>query len=95
MRRYLAITFQAAAMMLLAATPAHAEEIYSNNFSFGGEGGFVTSDCHGGCEIICDCETQTRYSIGANMLWLGRGKVDPNFLIVTPANAPAFSLLHT
>ncbi|MDA1050233.1 MAG: BBP7 family outer membrane beta-barrel protein [Planctomycetota bacterium] len=96
MRWNLTTMLRSAALILVAALSARADEVLSDELSAGWDRGFVTNDdCHGDCGLVCGCEPQTCYALSADLLWLGRGKVDPNFLIVAPANAPALSVLHT
>ncbi len=94
MRLKLAIMLPSAALILLATSPIRADKLGWDDLRFWQKGGHSAKDhCRGDCGLACDCQPQTWYSASADLLWLGRGKADPNFLIVAPANAPTDSLL--
>ncbi|MBC8354292.1 MAG: hypothetical protein H8E66_20045 [Planctomycetes bacterium] len=84
------------ALVLVGRVTVRADEVLVNDAYLGTEHGHVASDrCQGDCGLVCACEPETCYALSADLLWLGRGKVDSNFLIVAPAAAPTASVLHT
>lgn len=96
MRWKLAIMIRVVASMLIPVSPLCLNELRSSEL--GGElrSEFVANDnCQDGCGLVCSCEPQTIYSVRTDFLWLGRGSVDPNNLILTPADAPTTPLLRT
>ncbi len=102
--RWIAITtLSAVACLSFTASSASAQDVPAFNASYGGEPyasqPYVTapSSCGGDCGLICACEPETCYSIGANLLWLGRNKADTFPLIGSPANLaiPTFQHLNT
>lgn len=99
MRWKIAITVRFVMWVLIPISPLCVNELRSNELGGGlgdeySEGGYCEGDCGLLCE--CACEPQPFHSAKVNLFWLGRGKVDANDLIVTPADAPvAPALLHT
>lgn len=96
MRWNLVIPLRSIALTLIVGLPAQAADVLSGGSNYGPEQAIITNDyCQGECEIVCACEPPTYYSVRTDLLWMGRGKVDPNFLIIAPADAPALSILRT
>ncbi|MBI2480297.1 MAG: BBP7 family outer membrane beta-barrel protein [Planctomycetia bacterium] len=93
MRWTIAIKVQALLLVLLSAGVVGADDAAPYFEGPVVDNGYYTGNCGGDCGLVCVCQPETYYSIGANFLLLGRNKAQDNPLIGFPANAPTTRLL--
>ena len=96
MRWNIAMMVRLVAWALMPIAPLCVNETRSAELGGGYPSEFIANDyCQGDCGLVCACEPETIFSTKVNLLWLWRGKVDANDLILTPADAPTTPLLRT
>jgi len=94
MRWKIAIKVQAMLLALLSAGVVDADDVTPPQFAgFEVDNNFTAGNCGGDCGLVCVCQPETHYSLGANFLWLGRNKAEANPLLAFPADAPTTFLL--